>query len=85
MRTTAHQFSRAVCAARNADRVLPSTTGTALTRVAGDGRIQPCRGGRVHNHSRLTGRAIRATDRPGFRTVPALGAGGKLPVGRSNR
>ena len=82
--TPTHQSKIAVRAAQSADRVLSSATGTALTRVAGEGRRQPCRGGRVHSYPRVASRVIRATGGPGFRAVPARCADGRRPVGRRN-
>ena len=79
--TPTHQSKIPVLAAKSADRVLSSATRTALTRAAGEGRRQPCRGGRVLSNPRLASRVIRATGGPGFRVVPARCADGRLPVG----
>ena len=83
--TPTYRSKIAVRAAQSADRVLSSATGTALTRAAGEGRRQPCRGGRVHSNPRVASRVIRATVGPGFRAVPARCADGRLPVGRRNQ
>ena len=49
----------------------------ALTRAAGGGRRQPCRGGRVHTHPQVVSWIIPAKGRPGFRAVPEMGADGR--------
>ena len=65
------------------DRVLLSATETALTRAAGSGRRQPCRGGRVHTHPRVVSRIISAKGRPEFRAVPVMGTDGIGTSGES--
>ena len=64
-------------------RVLLSATEIALTRAAGGGRRQPCRGGRVHTHPRVASRFIPAKGRPGFQPVPAMGTDGRGNGGES--
>ena len=65
--------------------MLLSATETALPRVAGGGRRQPRRGGRVYTHPRVVSRMSLAKGRPGFRAVPVMGTDGGGTSGESGR